>query len=347
MSLVSDFCGKVTDMVGAVQAAVKPRPCRTPAPFNVPWCYRRTGWPAGSVVYTNCGNFFTLEDTAMDPKDPKSPWIQFEWKILLEMLTRAWMGGDCSFTFMPGDIEGCIRPVEAGEVRCWPGGLSCAKVKTIESPTTKPADWSAVVSPGDLICKLINLKQGSDYSVTYACGGGSVPNGGIVAGIGNLFPALPSVNTGGKGDNGANPIGPDTIVKPTYLTNSEFGTGTGLDAWVATDKGWIAPYAGVVELHISAGVSDDTVPKPTEGPTYRITAYHNGDPIRKEDIPTGGKTSTVAVGGDGDKDEFLVQVAAGDLISHDIVASSGSGHRISEIQVSAEYKGCGTVTSNS
>ena len=122
-------CSKDESCVGLTspcEAPVGKRPCKGIPPNRVRWCRRTGGWPADSIVYTDCSFYYTPCKNYEDPDMEGSGWIPFEEGVLFNRVLN-------SYEYQPY-VEGA--QYDKGECI-----IDCGKwrVALVENPTVSPA----------------------------------------------------------------------------------------------------------------------------------------------------------------------------------------------------------------
>lgn len=164
---------KLPNLVSAKEVVKGKRPCKGKKPFNVPWCHRIKGWPAGSMVYNNCGYFFNTERAYGDPCDAGSEWIEFDFKFLFTKLLESMACESCP------TIDGDVKPwildgkttniAQPGETWCFTvieddGTMTevyaCAlEEDLLKNPIEKPEAWTPMQSPKQIMCSLLTPEE--------------------------------------------------------------------------------------------------------------------------------------------------------------------------------------------
>ena len=147
------------------------RPCKGRLPFNVPWCRKPKGWPAGSMVYNKCGYFFNIVRAYGDPCDADSEWIEFDFKFLFNQLLTS-MSCDPSCPTLESGIkhwdttEGAVNVAKQGETWCFlvmdeDGNESYVYASMIceddeiKDPIQKPECWTTTKTPEQIMLELL------------------------------------------------------------------------------------------------------------------------------------------------------------------------------------------------
>jgi hypothetical protein len=86
------------------KSGIQPRTCKSPTPHYTRFCKGKT-YPAGSIVYDNCGFYFNEVDTSDDVSNANGDWIQFDQLTLLNKIFKgySWDKFDCSMTYSKGE----------------------------------------------------------------------------------------------------------------------------------------------------------------------------------------------------------------------------------------------------
>lgn len=139
------------------------RECLGRGDWMVPWCFKRAGWKAGSVVFTDCGYFFNLERAFGEPQYSDSEWYQFDFLALFNMLVEDMACDTCPKWYKKSkawDYDN-LQEAKAGQVWCFDCGFACAKVDTIKSVEDAAGDWTPCVDDEALLCRLVTFKGGA------------------------------------------------------------------------------------------------------------------------------------------------------------------------------------------
>ena len=172
------------NLVSPADIVAGKRPCKGKLPFNVPWARKSKGWPAGSMVHTSCGYFFTLERAYGNPCEADSSWIEFDWKFLFNKLLESMSCGETCPDITSGvkhwnTAEGAVNVANKGETWCFLvevkddegnvisthheyASMICDE-KTIDNPTDKPECWTDLKTPEEI---MLSLLEGCSKCIT-------------------------------------------------------------------------------------------------------------------------------------------------------------------------------------
>nr|CAA6830193.1 MAG: Unknown protein [uncultured Thiotrichaceae bacterium] len=162
---------KIPNLTSKKKEAVCKRPCKGKVPFNVPWCHRMGGWPAGSMVYTRCGYYFNVIKAMGNPDHNDSEWIPFDFEFLFGKLLQEMDCDSCP------TIDGHVKPwisdgqtinkALAGETWCFEmvDDYTCETTHVFACATDEevykdiieaPESWSPVKTAKELMCEMLH-----------------------------------------------------------------------------------------------------------------------------------------------------------------------------------------------
>lgn len=169
---------KLPNLVSPSEVVAGKRPCLGKLPFNVPWCRKSKGWPAGSMVHNKCGYFFNTVRAYGDPCDADSEWIEFDFKFLFNKLLETMSCGptvphleddvkvwDPEITNVAQPCDTWVFTVEdlddeGNVIGCHQVFASALEPDLIKDIYDKPTAWSDPKTSAQLMCELLTNPNG-------------------------------------------------------------------------------------------------------------------------------------------------------------------------------------------
>lgn len=164
---------KLPNLVSPSEVVAGKRPCAGKLPFNVAWCRRAKGWPAGSMVHTQCGYFFNTIRAYGDPADADSEWIAFDFKFLFNKLLETMQCGP-TVPHLEDDVKiwdpsvvNVAQPCDTwaftvedldedgNVIGCHQVFASALESDLIKDIYDKPSAWSEPKTSAQLMCELL------------------------------------------------------------------------------------------------------------------------------------------------------------------------------------------------